>query len=759
MINGFRIGSDENGGNQAKSAFDELMTFESPLVGVPEPAETLWWGVPDYKADPNGLLAAWQMKYFGYFGLDPNGDYDGDGTNNLQKYLNGTDPNIVTFSVLFPYQYVSTSVVTGLINVSGGVPSYCAVLVDSTNFASATWSNYSPNLTVDLGSTDGPHDVWIGLRGLPPDAQQTWIDTTLILNSVMPAITITDPADDTSFNATRINASGNFTSAALDQITVNGVLAFVSGTNYEALNVPLDAGTNTITATIEDLTGATNAISITVIGLTNSDGSMNDPVQLQATPIVGFAPLSVTFSAQASSVPGTIQQVSYDFTGDGITDFVTNNLDSLTFTYGNGQYFPVVTIQTTAGTFSSSGGWNSYDTNRLQITVHSAPAQTTLASVTDPVDLKWTGTNLYVLSGSSGTVIEFATNGTSVGSPLDVGAACSGFDVDGAGNIYVAVTASNQVWKFILTNSSYLADPNFGNGGFIGDPTGATGTTSGLFNAPYDVAVSPDGGAISVSDSGNNQIQQFSANDGSFSASIGSEGGDVGQFNAPEGLTYDSSGTLYIVDSGNNRIVLMQGTSVEAATGSGGTALAQLAGPVNISVGQRAIYVADTGNNRIQSFSTPVADNLFSIDSSSIRFALAGFNQPAAVAAVDSLTNELFYIADTGNNRVILCNEPNADLDAIQAVWNEMTNRIAAGDISGAVSDFSDDSRDDYQQAFLGLGVDAITSDIGQIGNLTPVFIYDDTAEYYFDQDVEGNTIIFPVKFVKENGVWKIQSF
>jgi hypothetical protein len=55
----------------------------------------------------------------------------------------------------------------------------------------------------------------------------------------------------------------------------------------------------------------------------------------------------------------------------------------------SGEYLPIVTVHATAGFFSSSGGWNSSDPNRLQIAVQSTPTQTTFASVTDPVDLKW----------------------------------------------------------------------------------------------------------------------------------------------------------------------------------------------------------------------------------------------------------------------------------------------------------------------------------------------------------------------------------
>ena len=34
----------------------------------------------------------WQMKYFGNLNQSPEGDYDGDGVNNLDEYLEGSDP-------------------------------------------------------------------------------------------------------------------------------------------------------------------------------------------------------------------------------------------------------------------------------------------------------------------------------------------------------------------------------------------------------------------------------------------------------------------------------------------------------------------------------------------------------------------------------------------------------------------------------------------------------------------------------------------
>ncbi|HXC34898.1 MAG TPA: LamG-like jellyroll fold domain-containing protein [Candidatus Acidoferrales bacterium] len=56
------------------------------------PLETLWFGIPDYLSDPNGALTAWQLKYFGYTGLDPNSDPDGNGQSLIYDYTNGLNP-------------------------------------------------------------------------------------------------------------------------------------------------------------------------------------------------------------------------------------------------------------------------------------------------------------------------------------------------------------------------------------------------------------------------------------------------------------------------------------------------------------------------------------------------------------------------------------------------------------------------------------------------------------------------------------------
>jgi len=46
--------------------------------------------VPDI--DGNGIADAWELQYFGQYGIDPDGDADGDGMSNLREYYAGTNP-------------------------------------------------------------------------------------------------------------------------------------------------------------------------------------------------------------------------------------------------------------------------------------------------------------------------------------------------------------------------------------------------------------------------------------------------------------------------------------------------------------------------------------------------------------------------------------------------------------------------------------------------------------------------------------------
>jgi hypothetical protein len=125
----------------------------------------------------------WFWKYFGMVDLSDT-NLDSQGNTLLYDYQNGADPNVISFSILFTNTLVNTSLIQGTITVSAGVPAYWAVLINDDNVDDADWQPYtSSNILVNLNAGDGDYAVWIGLRGLPADAHQTWLERPITLDT------------------------------------------------------------------------------------------------------------------------------------------------------------------------------------------------------------------------------------------------------------------------------------------------------------------------------------------------------------------------------------------------------------------------------------------------------------------------------------------------------------------------------------------------------------------------------------------------
>ena len=94
--NGFCIGSDLNGTNQARGIFDELQTFNYPLSAtmIATNYQNLYQALLLSDINGDGIPDIWEMNYFGTLNVNLNGDPDGDGLSNRQEYLLGLNPII-----------------------------------------------------------------------------------------------------------------------------------------------------------------------------------------------------------------------------------------------------------------------------------------------------------------------------------------------------------------------------------------------------------------------------------------------------------------------------------------------------------------------------------------------------------------------------------------------------------------------------------------------------------------------------------------
>ena len=81
---------------------------------------------------------------------------------------------------------------------------------------------------------------------------------------------------------------------------------------------------------------------------------------------------------------------------------------------------------------------------------------------------------------------------------------------------------------------------------------GSYGSGDGQFWYPTAVALDTTG-SVYVVDTGNRRIQKFDKN-GAYLSHWGSEGNAGGQFNAPRGVGVDTAGSVYVADTGNHRI-------------------------------------------------------------------------------------------------------------------------------------------------------------------------------------------------------------
>ncbi|CAF1287798.1 unnamed protein product [Adineta steineri] len=218
---------------------------------------------------------------------------------------------------------------------------------------------------------------------------------------------------------------------------------------------------------------------------------------------------------------------------------------------------------------------------------------------------------LYVADYDCSQVVRFPSNSASTTSGTLVGNVSQAalISVDSLTNdVYVASSTANAIYKFVNGSGSRVVAAG-GNG--KGNASNQLSSPNGVY---YDHLYTS---SLYVVDSGNNRVLKFplvstSATNGTVVAGGNGAGSGANQLKNPRSILVDSNGTLYISDGDNNRVQrwLKNATSGTTIVGGGiaGTASHQLNWPEQILFDRyQNLLVADRQNNRIQRFNITTA--------------------------------------------------------------------------------------------------------------------------------------------------------
>lgn len=292
----------------------------------------------------------------------------------------------------------------------------------------------------------------------------------------------------------------------------------------------------------------------------------------------------------------------------------------------------------------------------------------------------------------------FTTRGVPPQASSTTMAGPSGVAVDGAGKLYVSVPFDNRILVIPANASGSAATQVLGQTDFstTTSNTGAAprASANSLFN-PGDIKVDPSGN-IFVADSGNNRVMMFPSGGKaavriwgqSDFTSNGANQVKPGSINTPYKMAIDYSQApyaLYVSDTGNHRVLVWKDsvafrngdpadlvigqpdlrTAIANVDSRGGLTPSQtsLFGPEGIALNpySGALYVADSGNNRVLRYPRPVDQTgritpdavLGQVDFSSntsAGVAATSMNAPSGLAFG---ADGRLFVADTGNNRVL----------------------------------------------------------------------------------------------------------
>lgn len=275
-----------------------------------------------------------------------------------------------------------------------------------------------------------------------------------------------------------------------------------------------------------------------------------------------------------------------------------------------------------AGTVGTDGNIYVADTanNSIRKIAPDGTVTTLATGINQPTSLVTTtdGSALYAIDSGSGSIVKIDTTSGVVTTLVLAGApalnAPGGLVLDASGNLYVADTGNHLVRKIETATGAMTTVAGTGAAGDM-DGSGVVAAFDGLTGLALDA----DGSTLYIADTGNNTIRALDTATGSVTTLAGTagvpgstDGGASALFTSPVGLALDSSGVLYVADTGNHLIravdtntgsvTTFAGTADQPGSTEGSVAESLLDSPRGITIDSATgdIYVFDTGNHTVR---------------------------------------------------------------------------------------------------------------------------------------------------------------
>jgi trimeric autotransporter adhesin len=353
------------------------------------------------------------------------------------------------------------------------------------------------------------------------------------------------------------------------------------------------------------------------------------------------------------------------------------------------------------------------------------------------------GTGIITTIAGNGTAGYLGDNGAATSAELNLPASVA---LDSTGNLYIADTGNNVIRKINTSGTITTVAGNHAEG-YSGDSGLATNAT---LYAPRGVAVDSTG-SLYIADTNNDRIRKvttagtISTVAGNGTASYGGDNGPAtsATLNNPSAVVEDSAGNLYVLDTGNNvvRMVNTTGTISTIAgngsagySGDGGAATsATLNTPYGLNVDSAGnLYIADSMNNVVRMVNTTgvirtlAGNGSYGYSGDGGAAASATLNNPQSVA-IDSQGN--IYVSDRSNNRIREVNTPAGSVafpttpvgSTSVAVTIPLEVNTAGTTITGIAAPVSQGSKQEYTVTATGCVLNTALT-VGTMCNVTVTF-------------------------------------